>query len=267
VYKRQELVYGTAKISLNKTLFGGHSSGVQVMTVRSNSTMFHKENLWQIASQKISQQYTKLVFIDGDVILDDPTSWIVRCSEVLNSVHIAQAFSSIKFQEAPNSSLYTLQPLLCAASSVRTQPFDSSMSYPSPGYGLAVKRSWLTAVGGLITYAVAGAGDLFMLGGLCSPDHMMNSEAYVKSPFAHKDVQRFLSRAEKLKTKVGFVPHTALHLYHGKRSDRQYKSRHDLFQQLMENDLHLNRCGVLEFISPHWNTPMLEYFQQRKEDE
>jgi hypothetical protein len=269
-----ELCYSNEDPRCTPQLLGGPSQGVTIYHLRGSSVMFHKENLWQILATRIPAQYSKLAFLDGDILLGDTQAWAARTSALLEDFHILQALSCVNFQDcastidsacaAPST---TSQPLLVACRSIRSEPFDKGMAYPSPGYGIAVRRAWLRDVGGLVQTAVVGAGDLFMLGGLCATEHMRSSEAYHKSPFAHEDVERFLQRARVLHTRLGYVPHAGLHLFHGSRSSRQYSSRHDLMAGLQRSDLRANKAGLLEFEDPRWSSTMRKYFSQRLEDE
>ena len=145
------------------------------------------------------------------------------------------------------------------------KPFDASMAYPSPGYGVAVNRSWLEAVGGFVEEGVVGAGDLFLFDSLLDPAHLRNTVAYRESPFAHKAIARFQKNAKDLNTKLGFVPQEILHLYHGQRQNRQYTSRHEKMRGLTRKDLRKNYQGLWEF-DAKWSKIMLEYFTSRKED-
>jgi hypothetical protein len=228
--------------------------------------MFHKENIWNLLSTRIPSLYTKLLFIDADVIVQDPMNWTYKCSQALDTFDIVQPLSVIKFQEAPQSTLNTSQPLLVASSQFRPTAFDKTMAYPSPGYGIAVKRKWLKNVGGFIDSAVVGAGDLFTLGLLCAPDHVKNSQAYLLSPFTHKECERYEKNCLKLKTKLGFISEEGFHLYHGQRNNRQYANRHELMKELQEHHLMKNTLGLIEFTDARFNTLMLEYFKSRNED-
>jgi hypothetical protein len=140
------------------------------------------------------------------------------------------------------------------------------MAYPSPGYGIAVKRKWLKNVGGFIETAVVGAGDLFTLGLLCTPDHVKKSQAYLMSTFAHKECDRYEKNCLKLNTKLGFIAEEGVHLYHGQRHNRQYLNRHELLKELQDHHLQKNSLGLIEFTEPRFNTLMMKYFTDRNED-
>lgn len=236
--------------------------GVSILRVRGASIMFQKENLWAIAEHRVPSQYTKIAFLDGDILLDNVKTWASRVSSILCEVNVIQPLSAIKFEDPEGT---TQQPLLVACSTVRETLFDPQMAYPSPGYGLALQRGWLRSVGGLIEMAVSGAGDLFTLGGLCASTYMRTTQAYKESPFAHADIERFIRNASG--ARVGYVPHEALHLYHGKRAERQYTTRHKILAGLTAKDFKRNAYGVVEYTDSVWNSHMKAYFHARREDD
>jgi hypothetical protein len=260
------LELGNKNLFLNQKLF--NTSGIRLHQVKSESVMFHKENLWMKIHDMIPKTIRKIIFLDADILLRDPLAWVSRVSAILDTYDIVQPLSVIKFQENAEGTRTSSQALLVASSKVRQDCFDKRFSYPSPGYGIAVQRSWLMNVGGLVQTAVVGAGDLFMLGGLLHPQIVQDSIAYKSSPFAWSDTQRFLSEAKRLQTKVSYVAQEGLHLYHGSRENRQYSTRHEDFRSLTLKDLRFNKERVLEFKHPEkWNIPMLKYFAGRKEDQ
>ena len=260
------LELGYKQLFLNPKVFG--SSGVRLHQVKSDSVMFHKENLWMKIHEMIPKTIRKIIFLDADILVQDPLAWVSRVSAILDSYEIVQPLSVIKFQENAEGTKVSSQALLVASSKVRDDCFDKRFSYPSPGYGIAVQRPWLVNVGGLVQTAVVGAGDLFMLGGLLHPLVVQQSIAYKSSPFAWADIQRFLSQSKKLQTRVSFIAQEGLHLYHGSRENRQYSSRHEDMRSLTLKDLRFTKDRVLEFKYPEkWNPPMLNYFKGRKEDE
>lgn len=96
--------------------------------------------------------------------------------------------------------------------------------FPHPGFGWAARREAWDAMGGLIDWAILGAGDHHMalamvgLGHLSMPGGV--SDAY------RRRVATFQSRCERfLRRDVGFVDGTILHHWHGKKRDRGYTTR------------------------------------------
>ena len=70
---------------------------------------------------------------------------------------------------------------------------------------------------------------------------------------------------------IGYVPGTIEHLFHGRKSDRGYQSRWDMFVQHQFDpyeDLKRNSHGVLEFATnkPDLRHDFDRYLQSRHED-
>jgi hypothetical protein len=282
-----ELVYGNPEVpkksQLTDLFYNSKSTGLclggvnqigknGIKIVSSKSVLFHKENLWNILSRFIPKQYSKIAFLDADIILDCPNDWYSRTSVLLDSHDIVQVMSSVKFEELPPNGCYfenagsnsvtSNQILIAAASKIRDNVFDYHMNYPSPGYGVAVNRKWLQKIGGFVEMGLSGGGDLFCLGLLLDEQHVKKTSAYLECPYAHKDIERFLYNTKD--AKVGFVPCEGLHLFHGMRKDRQYESRYKLLSMKKFSDFSKNSDGVLE--CKDTRDSLLPYFASRNED-
>lgn len=275
-----ELLYGAPgipkKAQLTELFYNSSNSGLcpegvnntgknGIKIVSAKSVLFHKENLWNILSRFIPKQYSKIAFLDADIILDCPKDWISRTSFQLQNLDIVQIMSSVKFQEIPQMGqkcTLSNQILLAAATKLREMPFDFHMNYPSPGYGVAVNRSWLKKIGGFVEMGLSGGGDLFCLGLLCDTEHVKQTTAYLRCPYAHKDIERFLFHSKG--TRVGSVPCEGTHLFHGFRKDRQYESRYEILENKTFTDFFKNSDGVIECRKPEDN--LLQYFASRNED-
>ena len=124
-------------------------------------------------------------------------------------------------------------------------------------------------------------GGLFELGGMGSGDHHMAlglaGAADASMPGGTGDVYRAAVKQWEARAlrhvnyNIGYVAGTLEHLFHGRKSDRGYRSRWDMFVRHQFDpleDLKRNSHGVLEFAS---NKPELRhdfdlYLQSRNED-
>ena len=61
------------------------------MHVYGNSYMFHKELLYRILEKRIPENYTKLAFLDCDLIFSN-VSWYKQTSELLDRFDVVQPF-------------------------------------------------------------------------------------------------------------------------------------------------------------------------------
>ena len=142
--------------------------------------------------------------------------------------------------------------------------------YPHSGYAWAWTRRALDRIGGLFELGGMGSGDHHMALGLVgAADSSMPCGV---SAGYRTAVKVWESRAvAEINGKLGLVHGTIEHPFHGRKTDRGYLSR---WQMFLDNgfdphtDLKRNTCGVLEFAG---NKPDLErafdrYLRAREED-
>lgn len=145
-------------------------------------------------------------------------------------------------------------------------PYD----YPHSGYCWAATRQALEWLGGL-----------FEVGGMGSGDHHMALALAGKAEYSlpggvsasYRDaVMRWQQRAvQHINGNIGYVPGTVEHLFHGRKADRGYLSRWDMFLRHAFDpvtDLKRNMSGILEWAG---NKPELRrefdlYLRSRQED-
>ena len=143
-------------------------------------------------------------------------------------------------------------------------------TYPHSGYAWAITREAYDWVGGLFELGGMGSGAHHMaLGLIGQADASMpggTSEAY------RREVKRWEGRALRhINRNIGYVAGTIEHLFHGRKGDRGYQSRWDMFVKHAFDpfdDLKRNSHGVLEFAT---NKPELRhdfdlYLHSRNED-
>jgi hypothetical protein len=148
--------------------------------------------------------------------------------------------------------------------------YGGKYEFPHPGYAWAWTRETLDGIGGLFELGGMGSGDHHMALGLAGQaDHSM--------PEGTGDVYReavtlWEKRAvQTVNYKVGYVPLTIEHKWHGDKKKRGYLTRWGIFVAHKFDpltDLKRNSFGVLEFAG---NKPELErmfdnYLRSRQED-
>ncbi len=145
-------------------------------------------------------------------------------------------------------------------------PYD----YPHSGFAWAWTRDILDRIGGLFEVGGMGSGDHHMALGLVG---QADKSMPAGTNGAYRDaVKLWEQRATThVNSKIGFAPGIIEHRFHGRKSDRGYVSRWDMFVDHQFNpntDLKRNSYGVLEFAG---NKPDLErefdrYMRSRNED-
>lgn len=142
--------------------------------------------------------------------------------------------------------------------------------YPHSGYAWCWNRNVLDETCGLLEVGGMGSGDhhcaLSLVGAAHASMPKGTSEEYARH------VYQWQARALKaVNKKIGFTWGTIEHAFHGKKADRKYVPRWDMFvkhQFSPFTDLIRNSYGVLEFAG---NKPALErefdnYMRSRAED-
>ena len=143
--------------------------------------------------------------------------------------------------------------------------------YPHPGYIWAIRRDTLNLIGGLFEYGGMGAADhhqavgLLGLVGRSFPKDVSRTYRDMLEAWQRRAVQAVNGR-------IGYVPGTIEHRFHGAKVNRQYWSRWQMFLRHGFDpitDLKRNTWGVLEFAG---NKPELEhewdqYLRSRREDD
>jgi GR25 family glycosyltransferase involved in LPS biosynthesis len=231
--------------------------------IESNSVMFHKENLWNILEKKVPEKYTKLLFIDSDIIFKE-INWPVKISNILNTCSVIQPFTSIELLDITYRVVDTRISCTKAKSTRPVDIFDSLFKYPTTGFGLACCRDWFRKIGGFHEWCIMGGGDRFIITNICNRI-ISNDVCYTDQPYTHESYES--KKALFRDVSYGSADLTIQHLFHGRYTDRQYSSRHEKTKSLKKEDFYKNSDGLIQFNNPEkWNSIVLEYFNNRNDD-
>jgi len=153
-------------------------------------------------------------------------------------------------------------------------PYGSS-KFGRPGLCWAANVDALNSVGGLIDFAVLGAGDFYMGHSLIGSLKAISSEYKKLSPYWEKlyDWQEKCTRW--IKRDVGFVPGTLLHDNHGDKINRKYGTRGQILYKNgydPNKDIKYDSSGLLQLET--WEDRQIkmldqirEYFSERNEND
>ena len=245
--------------------------------VRAKTRGWIKENLLNIGIQRTPEaQY--IAWVDADVIFRRPDFGAATVNE-LQHYDIIQMWGDA-YDLGPDGEhlqhhvsfchqWFNRQPLVPSAARF-WQSDGGPYAYPHSGYAWAITRSAYDQVGGLFEIGGMGSGDHHMALGLAGlADRSMpngTGENY------RAEVMLWQQRARQhINGNAGYLPGTVEHLFHGKKADRGYISRWDMFLKHgfdPRTDLKRNSFGVLEFAL---NKPELRhefdlYLRSRNED-
>jgi hypothetical protein len=268
-----ECAYGSRGYELSDLT----SDRVTHVPLRATTMAWTKENLLNIGIATLSPAAQKIATLDADITFRRP-GWAAQTLNALDLYPVIQPWDTaydlgphdehIQTHKSFASMWRAGKPVVAAGSkfwAFNGGPYD----YPHPGYAWAWQRTALNRIG------------LFELGGMGSGDHHMalgmigEYEASLPGGVTagYRDaVASWASRATvEVHGKLGFVHGTIEHPFHGRKGDRGYQTRWDMFLDSgfdPATDLKRNTYGVLEFAG---NKPDLErdfdnYLRAREED-
>lgn len=156
---------------------------------------------------------------------------------------------------------------------INTTGYDGQRIFGRPGLAWAANLSAFNQVGGLIDFAILGAGDWYMAHGLVGSMESARSE-YAYGPYMSKLLD-WQDRAQRwIKRDVGYVPGTVCHDFHGRKALRFYGTRGKILKDCQYNpdrDIKYDAFGMLQLET--WDDRQIElrdkiraYFRSRSED-
>lgn len=152
-------------------------------------------------------------------------------------------------------------------------PHKSAL-FGRPGLAWAANIDAFNRVGGLIDFAILGAGDYYQAHGLIGTLESARSE-YAYGPYMRKMLEWQERASRWIKKDVGFVPGTVYHDFHGRKVNRQYGTRGKILKECKFNpdtDIKYDCYGLLQLET--WEPRQIvlrdrirAYFRARNEDD
>lgn len=240
------------------------------LVVHSSSFMFYKEQLLNLLEPTIPAQYTKLVFLDGDILFDAP-DWLNQISVKLDTVDILQPFQEACWLTPDNTRIRNKKYSYGYAlvNGLAGRPGETHVYHP--GFAWAMRRETFRALGGFYPRSIVGNGDMmfafnFFVDAIPESfkrDHNVSDAVTEGWPTYHTNFIR-------VGPSIGFLNIKALHLFHGLTENRQYRTRYRDVGEFIKggwNDIvTMNADGLTEFRDPRASAAVLEYFKRRDED-
>jgi hypothetical protein len=200
--------------------------------------MWQKEALLNIALKQLPNDCDKVAWVDSDLVFHNH-NWVQDCSELLENFNVIQTFSTAlnlkKNSYDPNNvthfcnekiekyyhslgrgiSLFGKEELL--------KDFDSTYC-GIPGYAWAIRREIIEDVGGFFDQMILGSADLMMA--FAFYDCSWNTTNPRLPEKLIQKAELWENKTSKLtKASVYFCPGIITHLWHGKKSKRNYRNR------------------------------------------
>lgn len=248
-----------------------------LVRVTSSSKLWHKERLLNMLIKQLPACFTKVCWVDCDVIFDNP-GWLQEASEALTHFEVVQLFdSAIRMPRGQITYSGGGIEYRGFSAVAHTEPAEAwsgwFVRHGHTGFAWAGRRSWLERHG-LYDACMSGSGDHLMahafLGDIDC--RCVNRIVGSDTPYrAHYD-RWANSVTTALRGSLGYVGGLVRHLWHGDVEDRRYPERDkELIDYGYDPELDLRTAptGCLE-----WTERKAElhvwghrYFHERKEDE
>ena len=254
------------------------SARVQHVPVRATTMAWSKESCLNIGIAHLPQEAAYIATLDADISFRK-AGWATETLHALQLYPVVQPWVNA-YDLGPNDSHIQTHVSFCYCYDTGSPvipdkakfwkfcggPYD----YPHSGFAWGYTRDILNRLGGLFEVGGMGSGDhhmaLSFVGGAASSMPGGVSDAYKAA------VEQWQSRALlHANKKIGYVPGTIEHQWHGSKAKRAYIDRWGMFVKHGFDpwtDLKRNTYGVLEFSG---NKPDLErefanYLRSREED-
>ncbi len=226
--------------------------------VHTKSVMFHKENLFRLLEKKVPNHFTKLAFLDCDILFKD-ASWYEKTSKLLDTHDVIQPFETAHWLDL------TYKKTMLSRKTILHLKEDTWNFNYHPGFAWCMRRDWYRKVG-FFDYAVSGSGDTLSCAAWMKKKF---PEKFQSLPSAIKDV--YAEFYGQPSPRIFYLQGGELHhMYHGSRVNRQYADRHKMLnvKEKITELTYKNEDGVLEWVDKEkWNPIFQAYFDGRNEDE
>lgn len=250
---------------------------VNHVPLRARTWCWSKERAANVAIQRMPDA-RKIIFSDADVF-QRRAGWVGEVDAALDHYDVIQTWDTA-YDLGPNDEHIQLHRSFCSLyhagkpvvpSGPKFWDFDGGpYAYAHTGYQWGFTRQALEWTGGLFDVGGMGSGDHHMA--LALVGEAERSLPGGSSPAYRAHLLRWQARAlHHVNRNIGFVHGTIEHRFHGRKADRGYLDRWDMFIRHgfdPDTDLKPNTWGILEWAG---NKPELRrefdlYLRSRNED-
>ena len=228
--------------------------------IKSDSVLFHKERLCYLLEKQIPVKYTKLLFLDADIVFDNP-AWYDELSTALDSYDIVHPYEKANWLDL------TYTKIVRQAESVMSDKKNRSAinNKSHLGFGWAFKRPIFNKYG-FYQYCIIGSGDSLstMAWFKQIPARLTNDVNSEYETLPYKDFLKTVTPTPKM----SYISGTVYHLYHGSFKNRNYYNRHSIFKGIVDirSILKEDESGLFQITDPEIAQKVKDYFKDRDDD-
>jgi len=236
-----------------------------------SDVMWHKERLLNLMIARLPARYTKVAWLDTDVIFLDER-WYEGASALLEAYDLAQIFDTVHSLDNAGNEIEQGEALSSYIGRGAPDPFDFRKFRKRTGLAWAAKRS-LLATHGLFDAMILGGADKYMaIAAYGAADEGATWELRRLTPGLDRAYNAWAQPFHAdLRGKVGHLPTTVLQLGHGRLEDRKHLQRSAILREHdfdPATDIAPDTSGVWCWSSdkPSLHRELVDYFASRLED-
>lgn len=261
------MIIQTIEIHVIELTFNGDlhlaDGNFHYLALESNSPMWYKENMINVAVQKMLPiDWKYMAWIDADLDFDNDY-WSCEAISSLQDNDVIQLFSHCDDLDANREVMHTHTSFV-----YRLKHDNQYTAKWHPGYAWAMTRKCYEKIGGLFESNIAGGGDRVMA---LSFIQKLETIRDIMSDSHYNHAMKFQDRC--IDIKIDYLRLVIRHYYHGDKKNRLYKSRHESLIEFNYNPkimLEKDKDGIL-IPSIHFPIELLHkiknYFYLRNEDD
>lgn len=248
-----------------------HEHGATVhIGLRTESELWFKENLMNVAMHYLPQDWEYVAFVDADFHFTRP-DWVNETLHMLQHYDTVQMYSSLTYLDDRFRVHNQLDSFMWLHNTQQTYP-KTYGHRGAVGGAWAWRRSAIEKVGGLLDTCILGSADWHMAFALALREDNHPEMKFPEIPGYVKAIKQWASNAKALKGNVGCVDSHAVHYWHGPMKNRGYVSRPDILKRNRFDpytDLRKDHQGlwILNSNKPRLRDDLRAYFKQRNEDQ
>jgi hypothetical protein len=244
----------------------------ECLRLRGRDVLWHKERLLNLAIRRLPPQFTKVAWIDADVLFPDER-WYAWASGLLDAFDLIQLFDRLEQRDNDGTLIRQLNGLAAFVADGRPMPFKFDTSETWPGLAWAAKRELLASHGLLDRFVLGGADTYMSVAAFNFADAWSGWHIQVLAPKLRDAWQDWATPYfHDVRGRVGYVPTTVVQLGHGTAANRQYVDRMEILSRYDYDpavDIGLGPQGIWQWASDkaEFHSAVSRYFIQRQEDD
>lgn len=280
--RRQRLLLMIVELALGSQPFTVEDSlADRILRVRSNSVLWHKERLLNLAVKTLPADCDKVAWLDGDILFENP-DWVAQTGDLLTRYVAVQPFRHAywlmrgQLSAAPESFSSGIGPgrtlpgmaFAMSRKTDRIRALGNYFHHGHTGFCWAIRRANLQQHG-LYDKLILGGGDVVIARAFYDP---MEQASNVYPPrlaqSIHKWRQPFYTAIQR---SVFYADGGVFHLWHGDNKNRGYNDRMKILAESDFDpalDIQAGSSGCWEWASdkPLLRSQVEAYFRSRRED-